>query len=270
MYKQVIVSRDDDETPAEAKPANSRWTSARKWLAAVLTSAIAIPLVGWVAGKAGGWFTEKWSPEQFLTAVVDIDSPEQTCTGGEGWVFARTPQQLPGVLPDEDKQAWAAANGGIPASGNLVKVTLQGLNGHTVVVTDIAVQVVSREEPPDGTYPLTRGPCGGLVPYRFQADLDASPVSVTPVADEGVIEPAQVRRPVDLPHAVSGSQPEVWHIAAVTETCTCEWTATLNWNSDGKKGSTEIADNGRPFRVAATTSATHVVTDFNGGWEDSE
>jgi hypothetical protein len=43
----------------------------------------------------------------------------------------------------------------------------------------------------------------------------------------------------------------------------------LNWNSDGTKGSTEISDNGRPFPVAATTSASYVVTDFNGGWEKS-
>jgi hypothetical protein len=164
-------------------------------------------MVGWVAGKAGGWFTDRVSPEQFLSAVVDVASPEQTCTSGEGWVFDKTPQQLPGVLPDDDKQAWAAANGGIPASGNLVKVTLQGLNGHTVVVTDIAVQVVSRKDPPRGTYPLTRGPCGGLVPYRFQADLDTTPVSITAVADDGWSNPTRCAVPSTCRTPSAGRNP---------------------------------------------------------------
>jgi len=39
-------------------------------------------------------------------------------------------------------------------------VTLQGLNGHTVVVNSISVDVVSRTEPPHGTYPGSILPCG--------------------------------------------------------------------------------------------------------------
>jgi hypothetical protein len=52
----------------------------------------------------------------------------------------------------------------------------------------------------------------------------------------------------------------------VTETCTCEWTATLNWTSDGKPGTTPIKDNGHPFRVAAVTRATGAMPGMHGGW----
>jgi hypothetical protein len=253
-------------TAPDGDRAGSRWTTARKWLAGVATSAVVIPLLGLAVSKAGDWFTSKVSPEQYLSAVVDVPSPQHTCISGEGWVFDTDPQHLPGVLPDEDKDAWAAANGGIPASGNIVQVTLQGLNGHTVVVTDISVEVVSRSDPPSGTYPYTGGQCGGMIPYRFQANLDAKPVSVTALADDGAVDPNAVRRPVDLPHSISGSEPEVWHIGAITDSCTCEWTATLNWNSEGTQGHTKITDNGRPFRVAATTHAVHVATDYRGGW----
>src|SRR6202022_3997126 len=101
----------------------------------VLTSAVVIPLVTWVAGSTGHWFSSKISPEKYLSAVVDIPSPGLACEGGEGWVFDKDPQHLPGVFPSDNRDAWAAANGGIPASGNYVVVTLQGLKGHTVVVS---------------------------------------------------------------------------------------------------------------------------------------
>ena len=267
----MATPKGTEDTPhdgAVASGGRSRWKRPGVWLGGVLTSAIVIPLVAWVGTSAGHWFTGKVSPEKYLSAVVDVPSPAHDCvTGGEGWVFAKGPHELPGVLPDEDKDAWAAANGGIPASGNYIVVTLQGLNGHTVVVNSISVDVVSRTEPPDGTYPYTGGQCGGLIPYRFSLDLDANPVSVTAVADGGAGVPGEERRPVDLPHAVSGSQPEVWHLGAVTTECSCEWTATLNWSSDGVEGHTEITNNGQPFRVAAITHASHVATDYRGGWD---
>jgi CHAT domain len=255
-----------DDQPSVVGPVK-RWNRRRIWLGGVLTAAIVIPLVAWMATSAGHWFLGKVSPEEHLSAVVQVPTPAQSCVGGgEGWVFEKAPSELPGVLPDEDKDAWAAANGGIPASGNLVVVTLQGLNGHTVVVNGISVDVVSRNEPPHGTYPYTGGQCGGLIPYRFSLDLDKKPVSVVAVADEGVVAPGADRRPVELPHAVSGSEPEVWHLAAVTTECDCEWTATLNWTSDGVEGHTPVTNDGGPFRVVATTRAVPVATDYQGGW----
>lgn len=155
---------DTNQTPDDgAGRSHTRWKKSRVWLGGVLTTAIVIPLVAWAAGWTGHWFTSKVSPEEYLSAVVDIPSPAGRCNG---WVFDKDPQHLPGVLPDDDLDdldAWAAANGGIPASGNDVVVTLQGLNGHTVVVNSITVDVVSRTEPPHGTYPkpscLAEGRC---------------------------------------------------------------------------------------------------------------
>jgi hypothetical protein len=234
----------------------------------VVTSAIVIPLVAWVGTSAGHWFTERVNPDEHLSAVVSIPSLEYSCvTGQEGWVFDKEPSELPGLFPADDRDAWATANGGIPASGNYIVVALQGLNDHTVVVNGISVDVVSRTEPPHGTHPYTGGQCGGMIPYRFSLDLDKNPVSVTAVGDDGSLAPGTERRPVELPHAISRSDPEVWHLAAVTTECNCEWTATLNWTSDGVEGHTAITNNGRPFRVAAVTRATHATTDYLGGWD---
>jgi hypothetical protein len=52
-------------------------------------------------------------------------------------------------------------------------------------VNGITVDVVSRTEPPHGTYPYTGGQCGGLIPYRFSLDLDKNPVSVTASTSPG-------------------------------------------------------------------------------------
>jgi hypothetical protein len=233
----------------------------------VLTTTVVVPLVAWAAGWTGHWFTGKINPEQYISAAVSLPSPAEACTGGEGWVFAKTPQELPVPRVDENKDAWAATNGGIPASGNYVAVTVQGLKGHVVVVNSISVDVVSRSEPLRGTYANIVGGCGGLRPYQFRAGLDANPVSVTALPDEGFLpEGQEPKRPVDLPHQVTNSEPEVWHLAAITTSCTCEWTATLNWTSDGKQGRTTITDHDRPFRVAAVTQATRVDRQPDGTW----
>jgi hypothetical protein len=266
----VSETKDPSQQPpdgAVTAPPQSRWKKILVWVGGVLTTAIVIPVVAWAAGWPAHWFTNKISPEKYLSAAIDVPSPVNSCEGGgEGWVFNKDPQQLPGVFPSDDKNAWAAANGGIPASGNYVNVTLQGLNGHTVVVGSISVDVVSRTGPPQGTWANTGAQCGGLKPYRFQANLDTTPVAVTAIPDQGVVAEGQERRPVDLPHSVSGSDPEVWHLTAVTTECTCEWTATLNWSSEGKQGHADITNKGHPFRVAAVTHSIPVVTDYKGGW----
>ncbi len=226
----------------------------KKWAGGVVTAAVVIPLLTWGVTSGKDWISNKLNPKQYLSAVVTIPSPAAVCQGGQSWVFDKRPPQLPLVPKEGDVDAWAAANGGIPTSGNYIKVTLQGLNGHNVLVHDISVNIASRTNPPHGAIAELSGGCGGFFPYRFSLDLDASPVSVTAEPDDGFGAQA---RPVDLPHKISGSDPEVWHLAAVTKTCTCEWTATLNWTADdGKKGTTDINEQGHPFRVAASTLAT--------------
>lgn len=117
--------------------------------------------------------------------MVQIPSPALVCDGGQGWVFDKSPQQLPGPPANGDLEAWAAANCGIPASANYITVTLQGINGHNILVHEIQVRVWSRSEPPHGAYPGLTGGCGGYLPYRFSIDLDAtssSPGNVLPAS----------------------------------------------------------------------------------------
>ena len=243
------------------------WKKYRSWVGAVLTSIVVIPLGTWAVGSAQHWFSHNF--EEYLSAVVTVPSPARVCEGGQGWVFDKDPQQLPGLpMNGGDIDAWAKANGGIPASDNYIEVTLHALNGHKVTVPrggGISVEIKSRTDPPHGTYPSLTGGCGGILPYRFALNLDTKPVSVTAKPDEGAVP--GVPRLVDLPHEI-GSEAEVWHLAAVTQTCTCEWTATLHWIAeDGTEGTTPLNDKDHPFfRVAAVTRATPVSPDWHGGW----
>jgi hypothetical protein len=102
-------------------------------------------------------------------------------------------------------------------------------------------------------------------------NLDRNPVSVTAKPDEGVLVgvPGGVPRLIKLPHDITGGETEVWDLYAVTQTCTCEWTATLDWiaDDDSEKHTSEITDpEGHPCRVAAVTRATGVAPDWHGGW----
>lgn len=264
-----MSAKDTNQTPpddAVTTSPRSRWTKILVWVGGVLTTAVVVPVVAWAVGGPLHWFTKIISPEEYLSATARVPSSRASCQhGGEGWVFNKDPQHLPMVLPRDDVDAWAAANGGIPASGNYVTVDLQARNGHTVVLDSISINVVSRTNPLQGTWANTWAQCGGLKPYRFQANLDTTPLTVTAIPDEGAVPEGEVRRPVELPHSISASDPtEVWNLTAVTTSCTCEWTATLNWTSEGRQGHTDITNNGHPFRVAAVTRSTRVLPGDNG------
>jgi hypothetical protein len=99
-----------------------------------------------------------------------------------------------------------------------------------------------------------------MIPYRYSFSLDANPISITAEPEGSFSSADQMCWPVAVPHKISNSEPEYWRLAAHTETCTCEWTATLNWTSDGRKDTTTINNNGNPFRVAAGTRATVLKT----------
>jgi hypothetical protein len=263
---------DTNQAPDDGAAAGgwrARWKKHGTWVAGFLAGVLATVTASLLTAAlivAVHRVHNTVSPKQYLSAIVTIPTPAASCEGGQSWVFDKVPPQLP--LPPRktgDLDGWAAANGGIPASGNYIAVTLQGLNGRNVLVHDISVNVVSRTEPPHGTYAILSRGCEGFAPYQFSFNLDTSPIAVTAEPDRGY-SPELVARPVELPHLITGSGPEFWHLAAVTQTCTCEWTATLNWTADdGKKGTTKINDHGHPFRVAALTRATPEFADHSSG-----
>jgi hypothetical protein len=235
-----------------------RMPNVAKWLGAAVATGLTA-LVGNVI-LAGGEQAARIvrGPADALHVTAQPANPADYCNGGAGWVFRKKPQELSVPAWSADLPRWAIANGGVPASGNYVVVTLQGIAPHTVIIQDVRVVVVHKEAASGGTYPLLGGSCGVLVPAFFAADLDSRPVRVRPVT--GMDATGHSVRPVPLPHQVSESNPEVWDVQAKTERSQDDWIAYVDWLSDGQRGSSEISadGHGRPFRTAATTSSATV------------
>ena len=200
----------------------------------------------------------------YLTVTASMQ-PDQPCLGATGWVFRQPPRQLAPLPWRSDPNSWALRNGGIPQSGNYLTVTVQGNHGHTVVILAFGVKVLSRSAPPTGTAANLAGGCGGLTPSFFDANLDKPDLQVKPVAG---LDAAGKKVPaVPLPHTVSESSPEQWHLRFLTATCDCIFVPYFTWSSDGNVGTFQLTNGSGQWRVAATVKAQRAIRDSNGQWK---
>jgi hypothetical protein len=180
-----------------------------------------------------------------------------------GWIIPAEPSQLGDVPPVENlddleaRTRWAQANGGVDAQFTTAEVTVQGTSDRAVILTGITVEVRERAGPLEGIQVAEN--CGDALWIRyFQVDLDsAAPVIGSSVDDraEVALEGTEPPDPIDFPYTVTAGDPEVFSILARTETCYCEWTATLHWRDGDEDGATTLSDDGEPFRVSAIGSA---------------
>jgi hypothetical protein len=215
----VIVNIVSPRLPAPVKP---QPTSVR------VTPAVGGP---YTRASGSGWSLRPTVLENDYLTVTASMQPGVSCRGATGWVFRQPPRQLPPLPWSSDPNKWALRNGGIPRSGNYITVTVQGINGHTVVILDFGVKVLRRAAPPTGTAAFTSGQCGGLTPSFFDVKLDRPGLQVKPVTG---IDAAGNRVPaVPLPHTVTESGPEQWHLRILTTTCDCTFVPYFTWSSDG-------------------------------------
>jgi hypothetical protein len=200
----------------------------------------------------------------YLTVTVSM-LPGQECKAAQSWVFRQSPKQLAPLPLTSDPNVWAARNGGVPQSGNYITVTVQGRNGHTVVVLSFGVRILRRAAPPSGTAATLGGGCGGLVPSFFDLNLDDPVVQATAVS--GIDDAGHPVPAVPLPHVVTESSPEQWRIRILTTKCDCTFVPYFTWSSDGNQGTFEITNRSGPWRVAATTKAQPAIrNNIKGVW----
>jgi hypothetical protein len=191
-----------------------------------------------------------------LSIQTRAPSPAAGCSGENGWMFPKPVDALP--APDFTNRhlnldSWAKRNGGVPASGYFVVLTLQPVQQRTVVIDNLSVRVLHQSAPTVGTH-IHFGQCGGLTPYVFQANLDANPVSIKPV--KGQDAAGRTIQPVALPHELTESTPEVWNVEAVTQHCTCQWIIEVHWTSGNDSGTLRIDNHGQPFITSSTVGST--------------
>ncbi len=238
---------------AEAGGPRARLTAARKWLVGIALAALTVVLTDLATGAIrDSWdalFGESVSP---LTVTADVTRSRRTA-----FVFAEPlaaltppPEDL-GSSPDA-RLRWAADNQGVDADVTVVEVIVEGTGEAPVILRSLTVDVVGRDEPPEGAFVAAEG-AGAIAVRRFDVDLEQDPpTAVFAAPDEPT--PGQ-EEPIDFPYRVSLTDPEVFNLYASARSCDCRWTATLHWVSGGEEGSTVIDDGGEPFRTAASVGA---------------
>lgn len=134
------------------------------------------------------------------------------------WVAAADAAARPGW--SEDWGAWAGSAGATPLSALTVLLTVDGK------VSAVRVKVVTRRPPVAGTQYVLVG--GDPVSYeRLEFDLDATPT----------------------PHTVT-AEGDTIAVTVQTQQCDCDFVVELDWAG----GTKTVDNNGKPFRVSASTA----------------
>jgi hypothetical protein len=192
------------------------------------------------------------------TVVAEPYDWESPCDAH--YLLSGEPEQVPPPPVEEDARGWVTALGGVASGEQRVRLTVQGTDENTVVLEDLHVNVVGKEEPlPWNDYVMGVDACGGPVETRhFGVDLDAGQPEVTPEGGQR-----------DFPYQVSETDPEVYYITAGTRAHDVSWYLELEWSSGGERGTVLIDDEGEPFRMSANEGrpAYDYPMGYNDRWE---
>ena len=245
-----------EPSPSTSEPEES---TKKPWYRRVTTYMLVTALAGVTAFGSG-------AVERILnTAVDDVGSPLQVesvraADCPYNYVIPGSPATTP-IPPSVDtaggpaeRDAWAFQLGGVDGGYTDVAVTVVGTSDRPVVLRDLRVEIVSRNEPIDGFE--AHAECGDLVAVRFiRVDLDQRPPVVTASRDDRNLvndAPDVPEAPIDFPYTVTRTGVETFSIFAVTSACNCSWRGRLLWSAGDRSGEVVIDDNGRPFQTHFT------------------
>ncbi|WP_105971654.1 helix-turn-helix domain-containing protein [Streptomyces geranii] len=172
------------------------------------------------------------------TVTVNPYKWEDPC--GPHVLIDREPDQVPPPPNEPDARGWLTALGGVTAGQQLVALTVQGTGQATVVLEDLHVRVVARNEPLAwNDYQMHDGCGGGVDTKAFDVDLDDGRPLVAPRSGQR-----------GFPYKVSESDPEVFYVFADARAYDVGWYLELEWSSGKRHGILRVDDNGSPFRTS--------------------
>jgi hypothetical protein len=179
------------------------------------------------------------------------------------WFTPKPPGEL--VAADLQKpRSWVDVDHlttGASADTSRVVVTLQGRHANrSVVITDIAVEVLSRKSPPTGT--VLHAPCADSNHYRYvDVDLDEpQPRAVGQAVSANAIQEAEKNGwridPIAFPYEITSTDAESFLLRASSTSCDCDWIVHFDWSSGDQTGRLTIPTDGGSFRVVSGARAT--------------
>ncbi|MFD0688603.1 hypothetical protein [Actinomadura fibrosa] len=213
-----------------------------------MTASLAAMLTLWIQHLA-----KPFTPPERLPIQAVIKPVTDICNG---YVIPKDCRQIkPSPDVEEDWTPWLRKEGAIPVSGSEVYIEMQGTTSAAVILTGLHIHV-TRLPISTGTF-VHASQCGGIDTFRYmEIDLDKSPPAQKAVLNTDLTEeidpPIQERRPARFPYQVSLEDAETFVLRLVAKSCTCAWTAEINWLSAGKSGSLKVNDHGRALQVTST------------------
>lgn len=192
--------------------------------------------------------------------MVDYGTGQQT---SPNMIIPRRLSELsrPPSASDMDAfNAWAADNDGVYADNMSVGFVARSGQVEPTIITALRVEVVSREEPMQGTWivPDGAGPQGERI---ILADLDADPPTATLDGD------------FSFPLRINNSDIELFSVRAQARTCHCYWRIELDViGTDGVARTLTVDNHGRPFELTGTGNAqdrTYLPSTSDAPWPGS-
>ncbi|MEV6717477.1 hypothetical protein AB0M48_36205 [Lentzea sp. NPDC051208] len=200
-----------------------------------------------------------------LAAVQPVTDPCRS-----DWFTPKSVEQVRALRSgDEAFRSWTDLDylaDGAFANHGPVLVTLQGLHAdRSVTITDIAVEVIARNPPPQGT--VLDAPCADTELYRYAViDLDKpQPKAVGEPVSADAAEQARLKGwrvdPISFPYEITSTDAETFLLSARTASCDCSFVVHFEWSAAGQTGRLTVPDNGKSFRVVGGANAPRCRTD---------
>lgn len=206
--------------------------------------------------------------------VLRVDVGQGLGCSGNGWVFpGRAPvDHAPGTGRKKSGQTWdrsPRAFGAVIASGASVKISVTGPTDHAITLTGLRFHVLHRAGPRKGYVVNRSDGCGAAGVYRYGAVDLASPA---PHWVTGVALPKESGlTALRFPYTVTATDVENIDVDVFTRTCTCSWTASLDWVDGDRSGTSTIDDHGRPFEMAPNAGLKAVAwTGAGSAWKRTD
>jgi hypothetical protein len=137
------------------------------------------------------------------------------------------------------------ARASVPASGHIVRITVEAADSRTVLLQAMRPVVLSRQDVTGQLSPHL----GAVQPRPFEVLLDENPPQLRPV-----VVPGSPAAPT-FPFKVAPDDPEVFDLTVCTSQGVVLWILEVDWTCAGRNGTLKIDLGGRPFRTAARPMA---------------
>lgn len=177
-----------------------------------------------------------------LLAIVNRTSPKSTSSSDHGKPprAKNHPIVVTSKILDVDYMVTIGRDGRrvlVPASGHIVRLTVEATDSRTAIIQDLRPIVLSRSEA-TGSLSLH---FGIVTPRPFEVLLDEIPPRLKPIDPKGT----------DFPFKVGPGDPEVFDLKVLTSTGDVKWRLELSWTSLGQEGTLRVDLGGSPFRTMA-------------------